>query len=736
MGNHKRYYGNGNIVTQKNAKELVLDKINASIETLGMYVYAISMGIDIKQFTKFMMNPIVNKIIELSKSNLIEEDRSNSSIDNAIKYVKQGYIDPKNYGEKLGYNYKYQIIQSLQKLAGTSINYKDFGKTDIFQCIIDPRMAPKELNSFFETVKSKLLENKYNIYIDKKGGPKTYSEESDSGDDYDFDDSNEYDDEFGAKNNALNITKPLYKWFKDSDKLFRDTHGPGLNAQNVAMVFERVKKESEALKVLGRMLSINQSIKSSEFDFYKYQSELSNYINKRFSEKLEELSDEKNPMRDIFIQVINDYGFNFTKFMTDSDYRQNMIDLYQNMTENKELNLLEILSSSDHFMEMIKMTTDLDSHIYKNVFSKYRILSNIVNDCENYAIFGTQNGLKKNINEETYNKLSNYVDDLLINDFLSTNSIKINPINGDRILGISNNKSFEYFATNNSKSFDLSTTQGRTQYTNWFENIISNIQATNSIKKSDGQLVKLKELSDNVFLRNIKMDSKTDRITNQDYFFLKPAITYDSKMSDSDKMVITEMVKGLKGLKGIKYGNYDLQDLFFLYDLIVNRNKKSKTSFSYFTSEAFDIDDNKLLSNKYLNHIKLIDANKDYSIDYSMSDFIPRAIAVEAFGDIKKQTKKIIESVVKAISVSPEAARSFDPTKIVPLFYKRIFNFTSKKLENVYYKGNVQVSIDPFNISKNMPLNVVQNNINIDNNLIKKMFDSLNSNGNIIIKCK
>jgi len=37
-----------------NAKELVLDKINASTDTLGMYMYAIAIGIDIEQFTKLM----------------------------------------------------------------------------------------------------------------------------------------------------------------------------------------------------------------------------------------------------------------------------------------------------------------------------------------------------------------------------------------------------------------------------------------------------------------------------------------------------------------------------------------------------------------------------------------------------------------------------------------------------------------------------------------------------------
>ena len=51
-----------------NAKELILDKINASVDTLGMYIYAIAIGIDVKRFTRFMTLPVIDKLIKLSKS--------------------------------------------------------------------------------------------------------------------------------------------------------------------------------------------------------------------------------------------------------------------------------------------------------------------------------------------------------------------------------------------------------------------------------------------------------------------------------------------------------------------------------------------------------------------------------------------------------------------------------------------------------------------------------------------
>lgn len=46
-------------------------------------------------------------------------------------------------------------------------------------------------------------------------------------------------------------------------------------------------------------------------------------------------------------------------------YREQIIQEYNTLTELKELNILEMLSSSDHFMEMINVVVNMNNFINK-----------------------------------------------------------------------------------------------------------------------------------------------------------------------------------------------------------------------------------------------------------------------------------------------------------------------------------------------------------------------------------
>ena len=84
-----------------NAKELALDKMNASINTLGMYIYTIAMGVDLSHFTRFMTSPVIDEIIKLSIPNLINKDKESANIDSAIREVRNGYRDAFRYDRRL-----------------------------------------------------------------------------------------------------------------------------------------------------------------------------------------------------------------------------------------------------------------------------------------------------------------------------------------------------------------------------------------------------------------------------------------------------------------------------------------------------------------------------------------------------------------------------------------------------------------------------------------------------------
>jgi hypothetical protein len=45
-----------------NAKELILDKINANTDLSKIYMYLITLGFDVKDIVSFMTSPVINLI--------------------------------------------------------------------------------------------------------------------------------------------------------------------------------------------------------------------------------------------------------------------------------------------------------------------------------------------------------------------------------------------------------------------------------------------------------------------------------------------------------------------------------------------------------------------------------------------------------------------------------------------------------------------------------------------------
>jgi len=73
-----------------NAKELVLSKINAGKNLASVYMHLIMMGFDFKDIAKFMTSPTIQLISDSTKSNIFDDYNEKTSVDEAIKLVKEG----------------------------------------------------------------------------------------------------------------------------------------------------------------------------------------------------------------------------------------------------------------------------------------------------------------------------------------------------------------------------------------------------------------------------------------------------------------------------------------------------------------------------------------------------------------------------------------------------------------------------------------------------------------------
>lgn len=679
-----------------NAKELALDKMNASINTLGMYIYTIAMGVDLSNFTRFMTSPVIDKIIELSIPNLINKDKESANIDSAIREVRNGYRDAFRYDRRLAS--EISLTKAISKSLNIDIDKKDLKGESLFYQIIYG-------DGKWSEIRSRLLNDRPDIkYIEisRSSG----DEFSDIGID---DILSEFDEDSSSR--PRSIKEPFYKWLDDSITLKNSLDMvDGNERMRIANLFERIKKESGSLKVLGQMLGINQKIKSDAFDLYRYNSVLSNFINEKVSEfnKAKESyyksQKVKYPGLEIFLPILKD-GFDFNRFMMDQDYRERVITEYNTLTELKELNILEMLSSSDHFMEMINVVVNMNNFINKPNSVKHRSLSSLISRIEKSLIYGSYGNLPKSISEEIYRGLSNLIDDSIVQSFLNTNKIKVKAVNNDIYQDFESKKHLQ--ANMFTAPFNLNTFEGRYSFTSWFEGVVLSMKQSGIVRDENGNEVRVQGLQSNLFIQNIQVDASEDRLNGMEYYYIKPALNYDPKLSDKDKLILNEMVKGLKDLKDISYAGYKFHDLLFLYDLITNRNKKNFKSFSYFTSEAFDISDSRLLANKYMKHINALDQS-DEVLDISDDDLKNRGIAPKRFGDA-------IEGQMS---------------------YKLVYNPSSNRMEKIFYDGKEEYKISMVDaFTKNIPLSTTRQSNDINLKIINKMFKSLGFDGEVKITC-
>lgn len=679
-----------------NAKELALDKMNASLNTLGMYIYTIAMGVDLSHFTRFMTSPVIDKIIELSIPNLINKDKEGANIDSAIREVRNGYRDAFRYDIRLAS--EISLTKAISRSLNIDIDKKDLNGQSLFHQIIYGDGKWKE-------IRSRLLSDRPDIkYIEisRSSG----DEFSDIG----IDDALSEFDEDGSSR-PRSIKEPFYKWLDDSITLKNSLYMVDANERmRIADLFQRIKKESGSLKVLGQMLGINQRIKSDAFDLYRYNSVLSNFINEKVSEfdKAKEAYYKsqkiKYPGLKTFLPILKD-GFDFNKFMMDQGYRESVIREYNTLTELRELNILEMLSSSDHFMEMINAVVNMNNFINKPNSVKHRSLSSLISRIEKSLIYGSYGNLPKSISEEIYRGLSNLIDDSIVQSFLNTNKIRVKAVSNDIYQDFESKKHLQ--ANMFTAPFNLNTFEGRYSFTSWFEGVVLSMKQSGIVRDENGNEVRVQGLQSNLFIQNIQVDASEDRLNGMEYYYIKPALNYDPKLSDKDKLILNEMVKGLKDLKDISYAGYKFHDLLFLYDLITNRNKKNFKSFSYFTSEAFDISDSRLLANKYMKHINALDQSNEV-LDISDDDLKNRGIAPKRFGDA-------IEGQMS---------------------YKLVYNPSSNRMEKIFYDGKEEYKISMVDaFTKNIPLSTTRQSNDINLKIINKMFKSLGFDGEVKITC-
>jgi hypothetical protein len=158
--------------------------------------------------------------------------------------------------------------------------------------------------------------------------------------------------------------------------LFSDQQSYGivsyLSRNEETVLLEKAKVASE-IKILGKILKINQGLPTNIVDFTFYVKSIEEFISKKFGE-----------------------NFDLVRFLSDDQYREICINTYE---QNKDVvNILEVISEIPHFREMLQ-----------SIVLNQKILSSL--SVRNALFFRLSVNAEKSKLKDIWNKL----DETLIN---------------------------------------------------------------------------------------------------------------------------------------------------------------------------------------------------------------------------------------------------------------------------------------------------------------------------------
>lgn len=276
-----------------NAKELALSKLNAGSSTIGMYIYAVSIGMDFKEIARILMSEAGRVITSLLDSDAFSEREGLQRVQYVFNYFDEG---PFRFLEK---------FNVTRDPAGSTIN--------------SPLMVFK--NAFLEEYS---VEDSDGNELPLAGALAVFGKGG-----YDLSYKLNILEQFRNKYNSGSIyADQLYNQLIDFiEDYVVQAHTIG-QQRDIYEDIRILSEGAEEMRVLGQILGLNQGIKTNSADFLKQI----NYIERA-------IYDKTNNQEDL-VDLI--------KFVFDEQYRQECIEKYEAVKHS--FNIYDVVATIPHFM--------------------------------------------------------------------------------------------------------------------------------------------------------------------------------------------------------------------------------------------------------------------------------------------------------------------------------------------------------------------------------------------------
>lgn len=562
-----------------NAKELALAKLNAGTQTLGMYLYGLSLGVPVDTLFKIMTSPLAFRLVELAKGDIFSGNSGCRTILGALDYLHKDPLEQLSRFNTFDLSIYNEGKPKDQKILGPA----DFAWQLLQNSIADDyneklpllRQLAYKSNAIqlIENLRSKV--NQISSVIQTK-------------------------DEFNLYSTLYNQALDFMEQYIADVKLelnsgnYDTVYGKSV----IATDLETLALGADEYKEIGKILRLNQEVKTNALDLQNQVANIEEVITRRLRQlarvKNRGGSDTHGATKDE-LKNPDKYKIDLEKFLYDKVYQMGKIVQYDRIKQS--YNVLRVLTTDPQYKGYME-TLYMAHQGLLNKQLKYRFTVGKIAD------FIQKNKVTGNLQQQVLQNGNNYVDYKLRQKWMRDSKIQITiPGSTDKMktyafIGTPNSYSQLYF----DKTIQLGTDMGDANFKLWME------------KTFIPRLKTDPKLKNNIFIQHLSpiVNSRTNLGMTAVYYGLNginmlPQSDAEREMFDIHKDAFNQLAT-YDPIRDAKGNTFVIKDLFYLYSLICNNGKFGPTSLHKIFEDYLDSS----LAQSYKHFI----AEKDRDLDF------------------------------------------------------------------------------------------------------------------------
>lgn len=431
-----------------NAKELILYKLNAGVDMIGMYLYGISMGMPLQEISRLMMSKAALTLRDIVKGNIFSSEKGYSRPISSFYYIEEFTLNNIINRTKVS---KY-LINTLKRAA----------QTDRI-----PQVDNEDKRNFFFRLIAKSSDINY-IFSDLDSAVSKISK---------------YKNPPLSKKNLLQIYK-LVDAIKTYAINYKNIVYKGDNNQQPDYIrLKNLARGANEMARVGQVASLNTGIKGSLSEFLKKVSLIEDSLYTIFEEDKGKLAKSGPEIHKIDLQ----------RFVLDNNYREECIATYDKY--KYQHNLLDVIDKVPNLFKYVEALATIDKAM--NSSFRYRSIK------EKYYDYVKKFKVK---DEQVYKGISTFVQEATIDEWFKFRNIIINIPTNSKYFTSDNVLAEE--GLKQTTEFPLGTKWGNNTFRMWMEQKVIPDLANGNLGNNENDT----EVANNKFIKNLQGDVRTNTI--------------------------------------------------------------------------------------------------------------------------------------------------------------------------------------------------------------------------------